>query len=152
MIRGVQHVSFTVSDMERSLKFYRDGLGFEVVNDREIEGSFPETLLGLKGAHLRIVHLKGHGQGLELMQFYAPRGKTAPPRPCDVGCSHLCYAVEDMNAVVERLKKLGVQFFSQPIRVEDGPNAGGSLVYFLDPDGITMEMVQLGPRAAKNIS
>ena len=152
MIRVVQHVSFTVGDMERSLMFYRDGLGFEVVNDREVEGSFPGTLLRLKGAHLRIVHLKGHGQGLELMQFYAPRGETAPPSPCDVGCSHLCYVVDDINPVVEKLKKLGAQFLSEPLKVEGGPNAGGWIVYFLDPNGITMELVQLGPKAVKNMS
>ena len=53
MITAVHHVSYTVSDMDRSLRFYGEGLGFEVLSDREASGRFPEIVSGLDGAHLR---------------------------------------------------------------------------------------------------
>ena len=142
MINAVHHVSFTVSDMERSLVFYRDGLGFQVQDDRTVSGPFPETVSGFEGAHLRIIHLRGHGQGLELIQYHQPEGRALAPRSCDVGSAHLCYVVDDIDADVERLRRFGARFISEPLTVEGGPNAGNRCVYFLDPDGIPMELTQ----------
>jgi catechol 2,3-dioxygenase-like lactoylglutathione lyase family enzyme len=143
VILGVHHVSFTVGDMERSLAFYRDGLGFQVLNDRTISGSFPETVSGLEGAHMRIVHLRGHGQGLEFIQYHSPPGRSpASLRPCDVGSSHLCFTVDDIEEQMADLGGRGARFLSAPVTVEGGPNAGNRCVYFLDPDDILMELTQ----------
>ena len=142
MITAVHHVSFTVSDMEQSLDFYRGALGFEVLNDRTVEGSFAETVTTLKGVRMRIVHLSGYGQGLELIQYLAAAGQPEAPRTCDTGSAHLCYVVDDIEAEIARLSALGVRFLSEVMTVEGGPNAGNRMVYFLDPDGIPMEFTQ----------
>ena len=142
MITAVHHVSFTVSDMEQSLDFYRGALGFEVLNDRTVEGSFAETVTTLKGVRMRIVHLSGYGQGLELIQYLAAAGQPEAPRTCDTGSAHLCYVVDDIEAEIARLSALGVRFLSRVMMVEGGPNAGNRMVYFLDPDGIPMEFTQ----------
>jgi catechol 2,3-dioxygenase-like lactoylglutathione lyase family enzyme len=140
MIHGIHHVSFTVSDIERSVAFYRDGLGFEVQNDRTIEGAFPERVSALRGARLRIVHLRGYEQGLELIQYHAPAGAPRAARTCDVGSAHLCFVVEDIDGEIARLERLGATRVSDPAEVEGGPNAGNRCLYFLDPDGIPMEL------------
>ena len=142
MITAVHHVSFTVSDMEQSLDFYRGALGFEVLNDRTVEGSFAETVTTLEGVRMRIVHLSGYGQGLELIQYLAAAGQSEAPRTCDTGSAHLCYVVDDIEAEIARLSALGVRFLSKVMMVEGGPNAGNLMVYFLDPDGIPMEFTQ----------
>tara|TARA_B100001750_G_scaffold76973_1_gene61081 strand:+ start:955 stop:1398 length:444 start_codon:yes stop_codon:yes gene_type:complete len=142
MITAVHHVSFTVSDMEQSLDFYRGALGFEVLNDRTVEGSFAETVTTLEGVRMRIVHLSGYGQGLELIQYLAAAGQSEAPRTCDTGSAHLCYVVDDIEAEIARLSALGVRFLSKVMMVEGGPNAGNQMVYFLDPDGIPMEFTQ----------
>ena len=142
MITAVHHVSFTVSYMEQSLDFYRGSLGFEVLNDRTVEGSFAETVTTLKGVRMRIVHLSGYGQGLELIQYLAAAGQPEAPRTCDTGSAHLCYVVDDIEAEIARLSALGVRFLSKVMMVEGGPNAGNQMVYFLDPDGIPMEFTQ----------
>ena len=80
MITAVHHVSFTVSDMERSLEFYREALGFEVLDDRTVEGDFAETVTGLEGVRMRIIHLSGYGQGLELIQYLCASGQPQAPR------------------------------------------------------------------------
>ena len=142
MITAVHHVSFTVSDMEQSLDFYRGALGFEVLNDHTVEGSFAETVTTLEGVRMRIVHLSGYGQGLELIQYLAAAGQSEAPRTCDTGSAHLCYVVDDIEAEIARLSALGVRFLSKVMMVEGGPNAGNRMVYFLDPDGIPMEFTQ----------
>ena len=142
MILQVHHVSFTVTDMERSLKFYRDGLGFELLSDRIVSGRFPETVSGLPKAELRIAHLKAYDQGLELIQYIRPTGERQAVRTCDAGSAHMCFVVEGIDAEVERLTTAGARFISEPQTVEGGPNAGNRCVYFLDPDGIPMELTE----------
>ena len=142
MIRSIHHVSYTVSQAQRSVAFYRDGLGFEVLSDREVQGDFAERITGFNKASVRVVHLRGHGQGLELIEYHEPEGQSPAPRTCDVGSSHLCFVVEDISALRERLESLGARFLSKPVAVDGGPNAGRLCVYFLDPDGIPMELIQ----------
>ncbi|MDY0166617.1 MAG: VOC family protein [Thermoguttaceae bacterium] len=146
MISGIHHVSFCVSDMERSIRFYRDGLGFEQLNDRTISGPVPEKVIQLPGAHLRLVHMRGHGLGLELIQYMAPQGRQKATRACDVGNAHLCFLVDDIDAEMQRLTDRGARFLSEAMTVEGGPNAGNRYVYFLDPDDIPMELSQPATR------
>ncbi|OPZ07265.1 MAG: putative lyase [candidate division BRC1 bacterium ADurb.BinA292] len=142
MITGIHHVSFCVRDMDRSIAFYREGLGFEPFSDRTIQGPVPEKVIQLEGAHLRLVHLRGHGIGLELIQYFAPAGRPVAPRPCDVGSAHLCFVVDDIDAEMERLERHGARFLSEAMTVEGGPNAGNRYVYFVDHDHIPMELSQ----------
>ncbi len=146
MILGIHHVSFCVSDMERSIPFYRDGFGFEVLSDRTISGPVPEKVIRLQGAHLRLVHMRAHGLGLELIQYLSPEGRNSAVRPCDVGSAHLCFVIDDIDAEMERLTQLGARFLSEAMTVEGGPNAGNRYVYFLDPDDIPMELSQPSAR------
>jgi catechol 2,3-dioxygenase-like lactoylglutathione lyase family enzyme len=142
MITGVHHVSFEVSDMERALRFYGEGFGFQLLNDRTISGRTSEIVTGLPGAELRVVHLRGHGMGLELIHYNSPIGAPRAPRLCDTGSAHLCFLVDDIDVEMERLVGLGARFLSEAMTVEGGPNAGNRYVYFLDPDGIPIEFSQ----------
>ncbi len=139
-IRAIHHVSYTVSDIDRSVRFYSEGLGFDVLDDRRVSGEFPSRVTGFEATSLRIVHLRGHGQGLELIQYESPVGAKQAVRTCDVGSSHLCYVVGDIDRAIEHLESYGARFLSPPQEVEGGPNAGNRCVYFLDPDGIPMEL------------
>jgi len=145
MITGIHHVSFAVRDMDRSLPFYQ-ALGFEILNDRTISGPLPEDVIKLPGAHLRLVHMKGHGLGLELIQYYQPQGYPLACRPCDVGSAHMCFIVDDIDAEMTRLTALGATFLSEAKTVDGGPNHGNRYVYFLDLDGIPMELSQPAKR------
>lgn len=149
MIREVWHFSFTVRDMSRSLAFYRDLLGMEVVAEQEQANAYTRRFVGFADAHLRVVQLRipegwvGPSRHiLELVQYFAPLGKAVDTRTCNPGTAHLAFIVDDLQAEHRRLKAAGVRFVSDPVGIEAGVNRGGMTVYAKDPDGIIIELVQ----------
>lgn len=138
------HAGLTVRDLDRSLAFYRDLLGMEVVMEQEKQGGYLAAIVGYADAHVRMAHLAfpGDGARIELFQYLtpAPRGDAGEPR--DVGITHVCLAVADVHALVTRLDDAGVELYSRPVLVDTGANAGGWGVYLRDPDGITVELFQ----------
>ena len=144
-ITGADHTSYTVSNLERSLAFYRDLLGFEVLHIRpQITNRYFRDIVGypdgvIKGAFLAI---PGTDHRLELFEYVHPRGTPLDTRNNNPGSSHMAFYVDDLVALYEDLKTKGVQFRSPPVYMDEGPNAGGWAVYMLDPDGITIELFQ----------
>jgi catechol 2,3-dioxygenase-like lactoylglutathione lyase family enzyme len=103
-VLAVHHTSRSVADMERSLRFYRDLLGMEVVLDTEMTGEMLEREVALEGARLRLIELASGGETmLELLQYYEPEpsGLGARLRPCDVGAHHVAYCYDPDRMIVE---------------------------------------------------
>ena len=141
---ALHHTGLTVRDLERSLRFYRDLLGMEVVLEQEKQGGYLAQIVGYESAHVRMAHLAfpGGGHRLELFEYVSPEPRGQPGEPRDVGITHVCLAVDDVDALFERLRTAGADFYSIPIAVDTGANAGGYGVYVRDPDGITLELFQ----------
>jgi catechol 2,3-dioxygenase-like lactoylglutathione lyase family enzyme len=146
-IPGLHHFSIACSDADRSIAFYRDLFGLQLVSDREVpKGGFVERVTGVEGARVRIVHLAGHGVNFELLEYEEPRGDVRAREPNHTGSAHLCFVTDDIEADTERLRAAGVRVWSQdgrPQAVSGGPNDGGACVYLEDPDGNPVELVQL---------
>lgn len=149
MILDTWHVSFTVSDMERSLVFYRDILGLELIHQQVQQNEYTSRLVGYDNAHLIAAMLKipaktpgVSGHVLELIQYIHPPGTKLDTQPCNVGSAHLAFVVDDLLATYEELRQKGVMFKSQPVEITAGRNKGGYTVYFSDPDQIVLELVQ----------
>lgn len=143
--RRLHHTGYTVSDLDRSVAFYRDLLGCEVIATQEKEGGYLAAIVGYPDAHVRMAHLRvpGGEHVLELFQYLAPPGEKADVEPRNVGASHICFVVEDLASVYEALVERGVtSFVSSPVEVDTGINRGGLGVYLRDPDGITVELFQ----------
>jgi len=143
-IVGVDHTSFTVSDLERSLEFYVGLLGCELLWRREISDQYFRDIVGVpdcvvKAAHLR---LPASSHKLELFEYLQPRGAAADLRTHNSGSAHLSFLVDDLPALHASLSEKGVRFRSAPVTIDRGANAGGVAVYLLDPDGITVELFQ----------
>ena len=149
---SANHVGLTVSNLERSVAFYRDVLGFTVQYERgEVTAEYMPRLVGLPGARLKIAGLDIPGLHLDLIEYLAPEGATEASRTCDVGNGHIGFTVDDMWAAYRHLVAAGVRFKSEPVSPTQGPNKGGWAVYFTDPDGITLEMIQRpGPEQAES--
>jgi lactoylglutathione lyase len=145
MLKSVHHTSYTVSDLESSLEFYRDRLGCEMLATQEKKGGYLGAIVGDPDAHVRMAHLRvpGSDHVIELFEYLAPEGARPEMQPWNVGASHLCFIVDDLPAFHAELIARGVtSFVSPPVEVDTGINAGGFALYVRDPDGITVELFQ----------
>lgn len=142
MFKNFMHVGITVSDMQRSVAFYRDVLGFEVIGTGE---AFDEEdkPLDLVGVHLLSTAMKCDDCQIELLQFLSPPGKTRAPKMSDAGCVHMALAVNDIQAVYEKLVQAGAQVNAPPQKDESGYE-WAYWMFFQDPDGTMIEVVQSG--------
>jgi catechol 2,3-dioxygenase-like lactoylglutathione lyase family enzyme len=144
-VRGLHHTCYTVSDLDRSVAFYRDLLGCEVLAEQEKEGGYLAAIVGYPDAHVRMAHLRvpGAEHVIELFEYLTPAGTRADVEPRNVGASHLCFLVDDLPALYEQLREQGANsFVSPPVEVDTGVNKGGYALYLRDPDGISVELFQ----------
>ena len=141
---AILHTGLTVRDLDRSLAFYRDLLGMELVFAQEKQGGYLAAIVGYPDAHVKMAHLAfpGDGARIELFQYLAPAPAGEPSEPREVGITHVCLVVEDLQSVYERLLGAGVRMRSAPVLVDTGANAGGYGVYLHDPDGALVELFQ----------
>jgi lactoylglutathione lyase len=148
-ITGFFHGGITVSDMDRSLTFYRDGLGLEVEFDRLLDAPYLKEVLGLSFESLRAAYLRIPGGGfVELLEYRGVERLSAASRPCDFGAGHLCLYVDDVAGMWARLRQQGVRARSvDAVDITAGPNAGARSIYLADPDGYPVELFQKRPGA-----
>lgn len=142
----IHHLGLTVGDIERSVAFYRDTLCMTLVRRRPyVDDDYVALQTGFPGVVLSVASFKVSPeslQSLEVVQYVnhaGPRAETATNRSAN---SHLCLTVDDLWACHADLTARGVRFKSEPVTITAGPNAGGLVVYFFDPDGYTLELFQ----------
>ena len=152
MIADLLHFSFTVSDIERSVAWYTDVLGLQLVHRQRQANEYTSILVGFEGADLAVALFKIPGLDsrysshiLELIEYRSPRGRGGDLATNNVGVAHFALMVTDIHERYERLKQRGVVFVNPPVEATEGLNAGGWVCYFRDPDGITIEFVQPPP-------
>jgi catechol 2,3-dioxygenase-like lactoylglutathione lyase family enzyme len=142
VIKRLEHTALSVSDMERSLTFYRDLLGMRVMRDLEpgLGGDKLGDVTGMPGCRARIVHLDLGGTMLELFQYLDPTGRPLAHDhgQADVGFTHIGLSSDDVRADYRRLKAEGVTFISEPVEFRPGV----WIVYFRGPDGEVCELRQ----------
>jgi len=148
-VAGIFHTGLTVSDLDRSVAFYRDLLGLELVTQWDSAQPYLRAVVGFPDAELRIALLRlprgdggASGPHLELLEYRVPRGVRGDARTCNPGNAHVAFMVEDLEATYRELKDKGVRFKSAPMEITHGRNRGAKAVYLLDPDDITLELVQ----------
>ena len=145
-MEAIFHTGVTVSNLDRSIAFYRDQLGLELaMGPTEIFcGEELSQGLGVPGACLRLAVFKIGDGSLELLEYSAPPSPVAKPMPPNtLGAMHVAFEVTDIQARVKELEARGIKFLSKPNLVADGPLKGWNWCYFLDPDGITLELVEI---------
>jgi glyoxylase I family protein len=143
-ILAADHTGITVVDIERSLAFWRDVLGFELSHRAHQTGELAAQITGIPGAEILIAVLKAPGHKIELLEYRAPADRThLRPRPCDVGSVHVALIVDDLDAILERIASSGWTAAGQPQTLTVGPNAGKKVIYVRDPDGTTIELMQI---------
>ena len=144
-IFAADHTGITVSDLEQSLAFWRDVLGFELSHRTHQSGPMASEITGISGAELSLAVVKAPGQKIELLQYHAPADRKVRSefRPCDLGAVHVALTVDDIDAVIEKIAASGWKAAGTPQTLTTGPNAGKRVVYVRDPDGTTIEFMQV---------
>src|SRR6266850_7068991 len=134
------HFGFTVSNLERSVAFFRDCLGLEV---QERGHDLPEEtahFVGVPGADLVYCVMRAPDHTIELMQYLGPYDRRRlDTRPCDVGFSHLSYLVADLDAFIAEAEGFGVYPVNAPLSFTSHRCRG---IYMRDADGLTIEVIQ----------
>ena len=149
----VHHSAICVGDVDASLRFWRDGLGFEVLMDHGFDGDWPK-LLGAPSRRLRAVFLGDPGNPdsgiVELVDFGTGSGPAGTegrdpgaPGPESSRPGFLLVSVlTDVDAATARLAELGLGGPPRQIEV-----AGVAMVTVVDPDGVVVELVDRGASA-----
>jgi glyoxylase I family protein len=144
-ITATDHTGFTVANIDRSLAFWQGVLGFELSHRAHHTGDLASEVTGVPGAEISLAVLKAPGHKIELLEYHAPPDrKRFAFRPCDVGSVHVAFAVDNLEAVLEKIATTGWHAAGKPQTLKTGPNTGKRVIYVRDPDGTTIELMQ-GP-------
>ena len=143
---STNHTSFTVRNLEETLPFFTDVLGFEVTSRDTRDPEVIEAITGVRGAEVEIAYLRVRDHTLELIEYKAPANRMEHIlRPCDVGFAHIAFDVSDMARLIDRAARLGVYPISSPVvNGRGGPNQGALVVYLRMADGVTIELIERG--------
>jgi len=146
LVKGVDSIGLTVSDLDRSVEFYSSVLEFQKVSETEVDGESYEHLEGVFGLRMRIARMRLGDESIELTEFLAPRGRPAPvdARSNDRWFQHVAIIVSDMDRAYQRLREHKVQHASSGPQLLPAwnQNAGGiRAFYFRDPDGHPLEIL-----------
>jgi catechol 2,3-dioxygenase-like lactoylglutathione lyase family enzyme len=144
-IISADHTGITISNLERSLSFWRNVLGFELSHTAHQTGELAEEITGVKGAEIKLAVLRtSGGHKIELLEYLAPADRErANLRPCDIGSVHIALLVDDLKAILKNIAASGWTAAGKPQVLKTGPNAGKRVVYVRDPDGTTIEFMEL---------
>jgi len=138
------HVGIQVADLERSMQFYRDVLGFELTFQWNPQAQYIRTVTGYPEAdiHAAILKLPGADVYLEILEYRNVEKAPVDTRTANPGTAHIAFFTDDCDALFAELTAKGVESVSEPVTPEIGPNKGGRAVYMIDPDGIRVEFIQ----------
>lgn len=147
-LTGMDHIGFTVPDLEEAIGFFADVLGCQTFYPL---GPFSGGDSTWMADHLNVnakatipamrLMRCGNGANLEIFQYTAPEQNSTPPRNSDIGGHHLAFYTTDMTAAVAYLQDKGIKVLGAPTTMGEGPSAGETWVYFLAPWGMQLELV-----------
>lgn len=133
------HAGITVRSMERSLAFYLDGLGLQCTSRRVVADKYVKEIVQvapLKDIEVALLSLNGESVIIELLEYRGHASRPFSSQPSDVGSGHVCLAVDDIKDVIQRTVAAGgVMRSPRPVRIQNGPYAGGARMLPSGPTG-----------------
>ena len=144
-IVGISHHTFTVSDMDESIPFFRDLLGFRLIQDK-VRQDLPsyDQVMALNNVKVRVAMFMDPSDTamLALLQFHHPAPIVRPMGNQYVGTSLLAVKVSDIDAEYERLVAAGVRFSTPPVDIMREGKLAARLTDAYTPDDFVVELYQ----------
>jgi catechol 2,3-dioxygenase-like lactoylglutathione lyase family enzyme len=145
-VKRVDAIGITVSEMNRSVKFYSEVLGFKKVSDMEFVGREYEQLEGIFGLHIRVVRMQLGDEFIELTDYLTSGGRRIPEdaKSNDLIFQHIAIVVSDMEKAYDRLREFNVEYVSTAPQTLPKSIAGAEGIkafYFHDPDNHNLELI-----------
>ena len=138
-VLSCHHTGITVKNLERSVAWYCEMLGFKVLLSFESNGPGIAQVTGIPNVHIKGTHLQLGDYDVELIEYVSPQGKEVDLSTSYIGSGHIGLMVDDVQGLYEQLKAKGVRFKGAPIASRPGRLP---VCYFLDPDGVPLELMQ----------
>lgn len=148
MIQEMMHIGVTVKDLDRSVAFYRDVLGLRYIGEIFMEGEGTDRLFQRKNCKARVAYLNGSealmAPPLELIQFVSEDAKEDKADLFKTSISEICFRTDDIEKEYKHLVENGVTCLSAPQAFDFTAQGFGKskAIYFKDPDGIILELMQ----------
>ncbi|TVL44119.1 VOC family protein [Brachyspira hyodysenteriae] len=148
MLKEVMHIGLTVSDMERSINFYRDVLGLTLIGEALMEGEETDALFAMNDCKVKIAYLNGSDNiiapPIELLQFISPETIKDESKLNKISTSEICFRVDNIEKVYKHLIDNNVECLSshQEFDFTSYGFSKSKALYFKDPDGIILELMQ----------
>jgi catechol 2,3-dioxygenase-like lactoylglutathione lyase family enzyme len=142
MTTAIRHVGLVVADLEKSLKFWCDTMGFVVSRQMEESGPHIDAMMGLKDVRVTTAKLAASdGNLLELLCFHShPDKQKWEGKPYSTGLTHIALTVQDLDETLGRLKLLGA---SVPAEPQLSPDGQVKVIYASGPEGVLLELVEV---------
>ena len=141
MIKDIRHTGVVVMDLEPSLYFYRDLLGFQVAKQMEEAGDYVDNISSLRNVKVTTVKLTSlSGQMIELLKYHSHAAEQREREICEIGISHIAFTVDDLDTEYERLRGKGIQFNSPP---QLSPDGYAKVTFCRAPEGTLVELVEV---------
>jgi len=143
-VTATGHTGITVSDLANATGYFRDALGLSVSAPIPCSGELFEQVTGVPGCVIDICYVTAPGHTIELLCYSSPPGKVSSGlRPCDNGHLHLCFEVDDIDAVRAAGRRYGFEPVNPVQVVREGPRAGRKVIYTRGPDNLIVELMEL---------
>ncbi|HYM02112.1 MAG TPA: VOC family protein [Stellaceae bacterium] len=147
-LRGHDHTGITVPSMKDGLDFFVGVMGCKQAMSfgpfADDKGTFMADHLNVnpRAVIKQITMVRcGTGSNIELFEYASPDQKTDLPKNSDVGGYHIAFYVDDIAKATAYLKAKGIKTLADPLPVKDGPAAGQTILYFLTPWGMQLELI-----------
>lgn len=141
MIKDIRHTGIVVVNLEASLHFYRDLLGFQIAKQMEESGDYIDNILSLHNIKVTTVKMTSpSGQMVELLKYHSHPEEQKRREICEIGISHIAVTVDNLDTEYIELKDEGIQFNSSP---QLSPDGYAKVAFCRAPEGTLVELVEV---------